>query len=162
MFFFAILLNVKANLDQGSKLIEMQSNKYAFITDLGRAVRVQSNKDDPDSSEAKSVLHLVRKADEKFYIQFSSERFLCVKEDSDKVVSCENETDKNTLWEVVPGDDDGYALKTIDNKCLRIGAFDNKKFSKGLRLKVVKCKKTLDYKWRIKDFLLDSNEYEGG
>ncbi|KRH93480.1 hypothetical protein M153_8380002, partial [Pseudoloma neurophilia] len=37
-----------------------------------------------------------------------------------------------------------------------------KKFSKGLRLKVVNCKKTLDFKWRIKDFLLDSNEYEGG
>lgn len=143
-------------IEKGQKVIEMQGPQFAFITDLGKGVRVQKNKDDPTSEEERNVVNFIKKENNKYFIQFSTKRFLCAKEDDSGVVSCESETDKNTEWEIEPGKDDGVALKTKNGKCLHIGVYDERKRSKGLRLNMRDCNSKLDHTWRIRALKLDT------
>lgn len=51
IFIKFLFVSKGTELDQGAKLIEMASNKYAFITELSRAISVQKKDKDPVTAE---------------------------------------------------------------------------------------------------------------
>lgn len=155
LFTFFLVL-VKTGLGQGAKLIEMANNKYAFVTDLSRVVRVQPINKDPETEEERNVVHFIREKGNEFYIQFSTKRFLCAKKEQPTVVSCKNIDDENTIWKIEKGRNDRYLLKNKNGKCLRIGSFDKRKASEGIALIMGGCDRELGFQWGIRKFSNDT------
>lgn len=143
---------VGSDYTDGKKLIEMSNNKFAFLTDYGDTVRVVKEKEAPTSADDRNVAKIRNKQGMGYLIQFGTGRFLCAKPDDPGVVSCDEESDKNTLWAIEENGKGALSLKNKNGKCLIIASFDKRAGSKGLRVNMGDCQSKLDSGWHIKNF----------